>query len=75
MIITKNIENLIAECVEYSDIDNILYVNNNIARNYINNNNLSDDNIIIVEKIVKLLNNNRQLSNLEISELIKKVNL
>ena len=75
MVITENIENLIAECVEYSDIDNILYVNNNAARDYINDNNLSDDNIIIVEKIVKLLNNNRQLSDLEISELIEKVSL
>ena len=72
-MITKNIENLMTECVEYSE-SNELILNKEKVNEYINNNDLLDNEILIVEKIINLLNNNRQLVDLEISELIKKVN-
>jgi len=70
MTSTKKIEQLISKYVSYSIDKNILIVNEKI-----NENNFSDNDILIVKKIVKLLNNNRQLSNLEISDLIEKVQI
>ena len=75
MIDIEKIEKMMSECVTYSTDTNLLLVDDNAASTFINENNISNENLIVVKKIIKLLNNNRQLSDLEISELIERVNL
>jgi len=67
----ENIENIIKEFVHLSN--NELVLDNEKAIEYMSNNDIEKTSIVIVEKIIKLLNNNNKLIDLDISELIKKV--